>query len=557
DVCQLAISIQPNAGPIYNSLGNALRELGRFDEAIKALEQAVRFLPNLPQVHSNLGTTLHDCGRSHEALAAHQRAIALDSTLPELHSNMGTALRSLNRPEEAAAAHRRAMELQPNSAILANNLANALKDMGCLEDAVAAFDRAVALDPAQPQIASNRLYSLTFHRGYDASALLRQAREWTARFAAPLRPAHPVHPENPSPDRRLRIGYVSPDLRDHVVGRNLVPLFRQHDHHQFEIFAYPTLVADDAISQRLRGYCDHWKNLAGTSDESAAQLIRADKIDILVDLSLHMAANRLLIFARKPAPAQLTFAGYPGGTGLDMMDFRLTDPWLDPPGQTDADYVEKSIRLPATFWCYDIEGMDLPTTPPCTAPPALVNGFITFGCLNNPCKINQAVLDLWDQLLRALPTSRLAVMVPSGPLRRTIDSRWPGRVIHLDRCPRGAYQEYYQRIDIGLDTFPYNGHTTSLDSYWMGVPVVTLVGHTVVGRAGWSHLNNLALGDLAAHTPDQFVKIAISLANDSCRLAQIRSTLRTRMMESPLMNAAAFARAVESAYRQAWRASIC
>jgi predicted O-linked N-acetylglucosamine transferase (SPINDLY family) len=286
-----------------------------------------------------------------------------------------------------------------------------------------------------------------------------------------------------------------------------------------------------------------------------AQRIRQDQIDILVDLVSHMADNRLLVFARKPAPVQVTFAGYPATTGLSMIDYRLTDVHLDPPGSNDAFYSEQSVRLPDCFWCYDPGGAELPVNPL----PAADNGFVTFGCLNNLCKVNDPALALWIRVLNATPDSHLIILSPAGSPRQRMAAQLqqggidPARVEFIARLPRPQYLELYHRIDLGLDTFPYNGHTTSLDSFWMGVPVITLVGQTSVARAGLCQLMNLGLPELAANRPDDYVKIAVELANDLPRLSKLRSTLRQRMEQSPLMDGQRFARNLELAYRQMWR----
>jgi protein O-GlcNAc transferase len=292
-------------------------------------------------------------------------------------------------------------------------------------------------------------------------------------------------------------------------------------------------------------------------------MIRTDRIDILVDLTMHMRQNRLLAFARKPAPVQVAWLAYPGTTGLSTMDYRLTDPHLDPPavspveppGTDESVYAERTIRLPDTFWCYD----PLATEPAVNPLPALETGRITFGCLNNFCKVNDNLLSLWAKILRQVENSRLLLLAPMGNCRpRTLehfrnDGVDPARIEFVEFQSREKYLATYNRIDLGLDTFPYNGHTTSLDSFWMGVPVITLVGNTPAARAGWCQLSNLGLAELAGRTPDEFVRIAVELASDLPRLQQLRSTLRARMEQSPLMDAPKFARNIEAAYRQMWR----
>jgi len=268
-----------------------------------------------------------------------------------------------------------------------------------------------------------------------------------------------------------------------------------------------------------------------------------------------MAQNRLLVFARKPAPVQLTFAGYPGTTGLKAIDYRLTDPHLDPPDLHAEYYSEESIRLSDSFWCYD----PLDSDQAVNALPAIENGYVTFGCLNNFCKVNPPILKMWASVLNAVDRSRLIVLSGEGTHRREMLQKLAdngidaARVTFVSNQPRQQYLKTYHQIDIGLDTLPYNGHSTSLDSYWMGIPVVTLVGNTVVGRAGMSQLMNLGMPELVADTPERFVMIAKGLAQDLPRLSDIRATLRQRMQSSPLMDAPGFARSIEAAYRDVWQ----
>jgi len=335
----------------------------------------------------------------------------------------------------------------------------------------------------------------------------------------------------------------------------MLPLLACHDRDAFEIFCYAQVARSDALTERFRASAHHWRSTIGLTDKQLAAQIREDGIDILVDLALHTARSRLLVFARKPAPVQVTFAGYPGSTGLSTIDYRLSDPYLDPPDIDESVYSEQTIRLPHSFWCYDPIDGDIPVN----SLPAQAHGFLTFGCLNDFRKINDAVLRLWAGVLRAVPSSRLLLLAPEGSHRQhTLDVLSREDIVHeriefVSHQPRWKYLELYHRVDLGLDTLPYNGHTTSLDSFWMGVPVVTLVGQTIVGRAGLSQLTNLQLPELIAQTPEQYVKIATSLADDLPRLSELRSTLRARMEQSPLMDAPRFARDIEAAYRTMWQ----
>ena len=546
----------------YN-LGNQLRGQGRAEQAAGEYRNALSLKPDYPEALNNLGLVLRDRGQVDESIASYREALSLRPGYPEAQNNLANALKDKGQFDDAIAAYREALECDRGFADALNNLGIALKEVGMLDEALECYRRAEALKP-DPITGGNLLCALYFHPDYDSTLIYQEHSRWDRVYAQPLRQHIRPHGNNRSlgltltnsAESRLRIGYVSPDFRRHVVGYNMLPLFREHDHTAMEIFCYSNVTQPDELTGRFKSMSDVWREIQNLNDDQAAELIRDDRIDILVDLTLHMARNRLLVLARKPAPVQVTFAGYPGTTGMEAIDYRLTDPYLDPPGVHDADYAEKSVRLPDTFWCYDA------TDPgPAVNPlPALSNGFVTFGCLNNFSKVTEPALRLWARVLRDLPDSRMLLLCRPGRHRqRPLDMMRsegvdPARVEFVDLQPRGQYLQTHQRIDIALDTFPYNGHTTSLDSFWMGVPVVTLVGRTVVGRAGWSQLNNLGLRELAAQGEEQFVQIATALAKDLPRLGDLRATLRSRMMQSPLTDAKRFARGIEAAYREMWRA---
>ena len=293
----------------------------------------------------------------------------------------------------------------------------------------------------------------------------------------------------------------------------------------------------------------------GLSDEELAAAVHQDRIDMLVDLTMHMAHNRMLVFARKPAPVQVTYLAYCGTTGLDTIDYRLTDPYLDPPGADEQFYSEQSIRLPETYWCYR-PAVDSPPVGPL---PALAAGRLTFGCLNNFCKVTEPTLAAWCRLLRVLPDSRLLLHAARGSHRDRVRAILAeqgvssDRLVFVDGVPILEYLRLYEQIDVALDPFPYGGGSTTCDALWMGVPVVSLAGKTAVGRSGLSILSNIGLPELIASDVDQYVRIAAELAADLPRLAALRATLRERMQKSPLMDAPRFARNVEAAYREMWR----
>ena len=552
---QEAVRLQPDYAVAHNNLGNALRAQGRLAEAVASLERALGIQPDYAEAQHNLGIALQEQGRLAEAVASFQQVLRLKPDHADAHFGLGVALEKQGNLEDAAASYQQTLHLQPHNVEAGCNFGNVLRDQGRLDEAIAAYRAALLLQPGRSHIHSNLILLLHYHPGYDARAIFEECRRWDQQHAEPLKRFILPHANLPDAERRLRIGYVSPDFRDHVDSFFTVPLLSNHDHGQFEIFCYSHVARPDALTERLRGYADVWRSTVGLSDQQVADLVRSDRIDILIDLKLHTGNNQLRVFARKPAPVQVVWLGYPGTSGMTAFDYRLTDPYLDPPGLFDAFCSEETQRLPDTFWCYD----SLTDQPPVNGLPAAQNGFVTFGCLNNFCKVNDGCLVLWAKVLQAVPRSRLLLRAPRGRAREQVLARLQqegialARVDFVDQLPRQEYLKLYHRIDLGLDPLPYNSHTTSLDAFWMGVPTLTLLGKTTVGRAGWSQLSNLGLQELAAQTPEQYVTLAARLAADLSGLQDLRSTLRERMLRSPLMDGKRFARHVEQAYRQMWR----
>jgi len=524
---------------------------GDYDGAAALYQQILLAEPNNAGVHYNLGITYRQLGRLDEAVEENARALALKPDFPEAENNLGILLRSLWRIDEGVEAFQRAVALKPDFAEAWNNLGVTMRNLGRMDDAVGCFERSIGLQPHNASLHSNYLHALHYQPGRDPVALKDEHRRWSERHADALEPLVPAHSNERTPGRRLRIGYVSACFREHCQSFFTVPLLSHHDHERFEIYCYSDTEHRDALTARLETFADAWRTVAGRSDGQVAQAVLDDRIDILVDLMLHTSGNRLLAFARRPAPIQVTWLGYPGSTGLSAVDYRFTDPWLDPPGGNDELYSERSFRLADSFWCYD----PLAAVPAVDEPPSLRAGYVTFGCLNNFSKVNDPLLDVWARVLRAVPDSRLLLLAPRGEARRRVMRRLDvsqERVEFADFEPRQRYLETYRRIDLCLDTFPYNGHTTSLDAFWLGVPVVSLCGQTPVSRAGLSQASNLGLPGLVARDAGEYVRIAAEWAGDPRRLAAIRSTMRARMEKSPLMDGRLFARNVENAYRTLW-----
>ncbi len=553
---QQALHYRPDFAEAYNNRGLVLRAQGKSDEAITSHQQALRLQPAQASAHFNLGNALVDQGKTEEAIACFQQALALKPDYADAFNNLGCALQDRGRLDEAIACYRQAVTRKPDDAEAHSNLGNALKDVGKIDEAVAEYRRALSLRPDASHIHSHLLLSMNCDPGCDAAALRDEARRWNDRHAEPLAKFHRPHANIRDPGRRLRIGYVSPDFRVHPVANFLMPLLVNHDHGQVEVFCYAEVARPDDMTRRLRGCADGWRDTVGLDDERLAELVRGDQIDILVDLALHTDRNRLLVFARKPAPVQVSWLGYPGSTGLSAIDYFVTDPYLDARDTGDAGFADRAICLPETSGCYDPLCGEVEVH----ALPALQNGFITFGCLNNFCKINAINLSTWASVLRALPGSRLLLRAPRGLAQTGVLAQLARDGIDESRVEFDArhatkeqYLQTYRRIDVCLDPWPCNGGVTSLDALWMGVPIVALAGKTAVSRAGWSYLCNLNLRDLAAETPNEYAGLAIRLAQDQPRLQELRATLRGRLRASPLMDGRRFARHMEKAYRQMWK----
>jgi protein O-GlcNAc transferase len=551
-----AAALRPESLAFHLTLGNVLLAVERFEQAVDHFRRALALdLGNLELSYRVLATLV----RSERFVEAEDVARWLVSEQPqraERYIALGRVLSKQRKFSQAIAAFHQARSLAPESTAVTTPLVEALATLGRVDETLTELERAISIDPTLVAEHSTLVFQTAFSSRHDAPAQLAAARGWSDRHAAPLVGRRRPHPHDRSPERRLRIGYVSPDFRRHVQRLFTMPVLAHHDHAAHEIVCYSSVKAPDQYTQRIKASSDEWHDVARLDDSQLAQKIRDDRIDVLVDLTMHMAHGRLRVFAEKPAPVQITWLAYPGTTGVDGIDYRLTDPFLDPVG-APLPYSERSLWLPRTFWCY---GPGPEEAAPSELPQRRA-AHVTFGCLNNFMKVSRATLELWARVLRANAGSRLLMLAPrdARDFVRTrlhdhgVDS---ARLEFVDFQSRDDYLRTYDRIDIALDTLPYSGHTTSLDAYWMGVPVVTLVGETVVGRAGLSLASNLELHDWVANDPAQFVQIATRFAEDPSSLGQLRGELRQRLLRSPLMDAAGFTRDLEAAYRRAWR-SFC
>ncbi len=598
-----ALDLDPRSLEAQCNLGNVLREQGHLDEAIAAYRTALQIAPDHAVVLCNLGIALGLQGKWDEAIAASRRALELKPDFAEAHNNLGYVLAAAGQLDEAIKAYHEALGYQPRFGLARCNLGNALKDQGQIDGAMAEYREALRNNPNYAEAWSNLLYAFLFLPGDDEATLRKEFRRWNEQFDGSVARASLPHSNARHPDRRLRIGYVSPDLCDHVIGRNLRPLFHHHHRQDFHIICYSGVVKPDELTEEFRQHSDQWRNVVGVGDETLCEMIRADEVDILVDLTQHLAGNRLVALTRRPAPIQASFAGYPESAGVAAIGHRISDRYveaeipeseigeerelrrkdsIEPRIDTDETRIRKNPReVPASsapsvlirvhpwlnstaaeqiflidsFWCYDPSDSEVAIH----ALPAQSSGRIAFGCLNNFCKVNEPMLKLWARVLKQTEDSTLTILADEGSHRQRVleilvrEGIETPRVVFVSPRPRRQYLELYRCLDIVLDTFPYNGHTTSLDALWMGVPVVSLAGECAVSRAGLSQLTNLGLRELVAFNEEDYVKIAVQLARDLPRLAELRSTLRPRMEKSVLMDAPRFARQIEAAYRAMWR----
>lgn len=549
------LEIEPEHADSLHLLGIIALQTGHLESALALVGRAAALRPDAAACRNNLGQILDRLGRHDEALRSYAAAIELDPGYAEAHNNLGLALHRRDRLAEADACYRQAIELDAAYAEPHTNRGNLLKDQGDIDGAIACYRRAVELRPELSALHSNLLLALHYHAGVSRADLAREHGAWAERHVAPLAAARRPHDNSPDPSRRLRVGYVSPDFREHPVARFMLPLLREHDRTQVEVFAYSDVASPDDATRLLRSHADRWRDVGTLSDEQLADLIRSDTIDVLVDLAAHSAGNRLLAFARKPAPVQITYLAYCSTTGVDAIDYRLTDRFLDPPGE-ESHYTETSLYLPECYWCYSAPPLTGPELPPVERAP----GPPTFGCLNNFAKVTDLTLALWARLLERVPEARLLLYARAEPHRERVRRalRAAGvdesRASFVGRQPLAAYLETYRQIDVALDPFPYGGGTTSCDALWMGVPVVTLAGRTAVSRAGTTLLENLGLGRLVARDEEAYIDLAARLLRDTAGLTALKRELRGRIEASPLMAAPRFARGVEAAFRTAWRA---
>ncbi|NHZ92030.1 tetratricopeptide repeat protein [Massilia sp. CCM 8733] len=553
-----AVYLKPEFADPYAMLALTNADLQRHVQALGWCEKTLAMWPDSAAAHFNLGVAFANMNRVGEAIASFQQAIARKPAFADAWNNLGVAFKELGRFDEAVAAFEHAIGLREGFAEAYNNLGSALKDQGKPDASRQMYERAIAIAPDYAAAHNNLLLSMQYAAGISQEQLFQLHLRFAAQFEPGLAAERFTHAPGRDPGKRLKIGYVSPDFRRHAVAFFIEPILARHDKAQVEVFCYYSHVVNDDFTARIRADADHWIPCRSMSDQQLAERIHADGIDILVDLAGHTAGNRLLAFARKPAPVQLTYIGYPSTTGLSSMDYRLTDAWAEPPGQSEHVNVETLWRLPEVFCCYAAHANSPAVI---DHPPSDDNGYLTFGCFNNYAKVSDPAIVLWAAILEQVPASRLMLEIlglDNPGMREGVQARFarlgidPARLILIANERKNQFV-LYNSIDIALDPFPCNGGTTSFDTLWMGVPFVTLAGSNFISRLGVTILHNGGLDELIGEDEAAYVRIAVDLARDPARLRRLREGLRERTRASPLMDMARFTHHLEEAYRGMWQ----
>ena len=555
---QQALAVQPDQPEVCYTLGYLMHGLGRLDEAKRNFQQAIDLREQYAEAELGLAVVCHRLQEPNHALAHYQKALAARPDYPEAYNSMGLLLQRIGYLEESKEALEKALELKPDFPEAYNNLGNVYKDQGRLDKALECFREAVRLNPDLHVPNSNVLMTMHYDVNSRPEDIEAAHRAWGERIAT----RYPVQDHDWSndrnPDRPLRVGLVSPDFFKHAVAYFLKDIVEALDPGLFKLYFYAGNAHEDEMTERLKNSAACWRRTVSMSDAALAEQVRKDRIDILVDVSGHTAENRLLMFARKPAPIQVTWLGYPNSSGLGAIDYRLTDAVADPPGSPDW-HSEQLYCLPEGFLCFG-EPAD---SPPVAAPPSVENGFITFGSFNNNAKITPRVTELWAELLERVPDSRLLIKndaLRSPGARAAWLEQFKAHGIGEERLQLVLRKDHYvdhlalyNQVDIALDVFPYNGTTTTCEAMWMGVPVVVLRGNRHVSRVGASLLTRVGLEDLIAEDEAAYVEKAVSLAADQERLVQLHQELRGRMQGCALGDGARFARTLEHAFREMWQ----
>lgn len=555
---QKAISLKPGFAEAHNNLAHALKAQGKLGDAVASCRQALLVKPDYADAYFTLGDVLLAQGRVDEAIYWLRQALFFKPEFFAAYNLLGNALQLQGRLDDAISTYRQALMVKPDYPEAYYNMAAAFHALGRLEDAVANYRQALRIKPDYAVAYSNLIFTLDMTVGADTPMLQAERKRWSDACLASRYDYSPF-PNNLDPGRRLRIGYVSADFKVHSAAFVFGAMLVKFDSSAFDVYAYSNSAKEDSLTQRFRQSVTCWRNIAGLPDEVVADLIRQDKIDILVDLSGHSADNRLLVFARKPAPIQITAWGYIGGTGMKAMDVFLADPVVVPP--EEKQYYTEDIRyLPNAV------GAFFPETFPAVNPlPALSATGVTFGSFNRLVKVSDDAFKAWAQVLLSIPSSRMVLKtkeLDDASTRARVLEHFtregvdPGRITMLGATSWLDHMSAFNQVDISLDPFPHGGGVTTLEGLMMGIPVITLRWHTLVGRISASILTTLGLTDWIAETPEQYIELAIQKAHDLVALARLRGQMRDIFTGSVIGNPQAYAQAVEKEYRQLWQEYI-
>jgi predicted O-linked N-acetylglucosamine transferase (SPINDLY family) len=541
----------------WNDLGNALQVQGKLQDAVACYQRALGLKPDYVQAHNNLGIALRRLGRPDEAVACYRRALQIRPRDADIYSNLGNVLGDQGETDEAIACYRQAVALEPDVPAFLCNLAKLLHVVPEPEEAAACYRRALELDPQLSTVRSDYLCVLRYDPDVTLAELSAAQADYQRQHAAPLQAAKVAHRNSREPERRLRLGFVAPAFVRVPLGAFLIRALEHLDRRECQLVCYSGASRTDPFTPRFQAAAELWRVIDGMTDEQLAQQIRDDDIDILFDLAGHAPMNRLLVFARKPAPIQITWLDSVGSTGLSAMDYVLADRCTIP-SPAEPFCVGKVLRMPDGYVAFEPPS----DTPPVGPLPAVREGHLTFGSFNNPAKIHRRVVELWSRILNRVPGSRIVLKYDGLQLpasRRHFERQFAEfgvakeRVEMLGHSHYGEYLGQYARIDLALDPFPHGGGLTTCDSLWMGVPVVTCPGETFASRQTLSHLSNVGLTETVATNFDEYVDVAVGLARDLPRLAQIRSGLRSQMARSPLCDGKRFAENLMLLLRDVWR----
>lgn len=558
ELIRRAIDVEGCHATFHNSLGAIQHKLGNLPAAADSYRRSIMLDMDCADVHRNLALVLRGMGRFDEELASLRRAVMLDPENPVILNSLGVSLGTIHKVEEAADCYRRALAIREEFWDAHSNLGNVCKDLCRIDEAITHYRRAIELAPDNPTPWSNMLCALQYRDGITPGELAARHDEFERVLGEPLRAGWRPYDNDPDPDRPLRIGFLSSDLHRHPVGYFLVGVIERLDPGQAQAFCYSTSQAPDDLSARMQAKSE-WRDVRALTDDAIAESIRADAVDILFDLAGHTGNNRILVLARRPAPIQITWAGYVGTTGLSAVDYLLADGHEVPP-ELEVHYREQVLRMPDAYVCYE------PPTAAAVAPlPALARGHVTFGSFSNPGKLGPQVVVPWARILERVPGARL--LLKYGGLddpahTRRITAAFADHGIAADRlvlegdCPQAELLDHYGRVDIALDPFPYGGGVTTLEAIWMGVPVVTLPGETFASRHALTHLSTIGLTETIARDLDEYVEIAVRLAGDLASLADLRDGLRDRMAASPICDSERFAADFMTLLRAVWRERV-